>query len=470
MNGKAVVVISDIHVGAGPLDDCDGELEGLLCQFFTALSCREFSVELVINGDFLEFLQAPPWEGSELESKTKDGIPLCFTQEQSVVKLEAIFKEHDAIFVSLGEFLRAKPDNSIVIQPGNHDADFFWPLVRKRFSEKVCGSDNGVKERLHFNLQQVYRPPDFQAAWIEHGHQYDPINSFKVNGESLWSKESPPILTDVKGRKRLYECLGTRFLIQYINELDSKYHFVDNIKPFSRFLRIFGVSAFAPGYGLIKAAKSVWGMIGYLASTSIHHPSDLLSNEQAPDPRPILKEWMKNLPSSERKKLADRLGAAGIQLGMPLDMYVEEEKNAIKIMNALSTDPTIIESISDLSDNYLSLGGDGEQLALGKGFFIKSETKILIEKAEEIMRNEGVSHLIMGHTHEPIANPAAPYYLNTGCWTRYYDFSKGGKMRSWNILKKNSYVDFPYKLNYAEITPGQKPEVRLLTFGERAYE
>ena len=31
-----LVVISDIHVGSGPLDDCDAELEGGLVSFWSS--------------------------------------------------------------------------------------------------------------------------------------------------------------------------------------------------------------------------------------------------------------------------------------------------------------------------------------------------------------------------------------------------------------------------------------------------
>ena len=71
------VVISDLHISAGPLDDCDAELErGLVC-FISELSSRGEPVELVINGDFIDFAQAPPYEGIELESETDTGVPLC---------------------------------------------------------------------------------------------------------------------------------------------------------------------------------------------------------------------------------------------------------------------------------------------------------------------------------------------------------------------------------------------------------
>jgi UDP-2,3-diacylglucosamine pyrophosphatase LpxH len=64
---ERAVIISDLHVGAGPLDDCDHELDALLTSFIEEIA-RQDHVELIIAGDFLDFVQAPPWEGNQLEA------------------------------------------------------------------------------------------------------------------------------------------------------------------------------------------------------------------------------------------------------------------------------------------------------------------------------------------------------------------------------------------------------------------
>lgn len=125
MSGRTSIIISDIHIGAGLLDDCDKELESHLCDFLQTLSTRVESIELIINGDFLDFVQAPPWKDPELESQTQDNVPLCHTEAHSLSKLSAIHQAHGAVFHSLGSFLASKADNRLVILPGNHDADFF---------------------------------------------------------------------------------------------------------------------------------------------------------------------------------------------------------------------------------------------------------------------------------------------------------------------------------------------------------
>src|SRR4051794_8079044 len=128
-----LLVISDLHMGAGPLDDFEPEIEKHFVDFLHEWREADDGAELVVNGDLLDFVQAPPYKGKyngrELRGKSEDNVPLCFTEEQSCAKLDAIYCEHKTSFEALGEFLAHRPENHIVILPGNHDADFYWPAV-----------------------------------------------------------------------------------------------------------------------------------------------------------------------------------------------------------------------------------------------------------------------------------------------------------------------------------------------------
>src|SRR5713226_7161208 len=92
---RKLITISDLHISAGALDDFDGELEGHFVRFLEDdLARRPDAVELAINGDFLDFVQAPPFAGPNLEAQTVDKTALCFTQAQSREKFAAIQKAH----------------------------------------------------------------------------------------------------------------------------------------------------------------------------------------------------------------------------------------------------------------------------------------------------------------------------------------------------------------------------------------
>lgn len=466
------LVISDLHIGAGRLDDCDSELESCLISFLNQQSSANTTVELVINGDFLDFAQAEPWQDADFETE-HEGVPLCFTQDQSTLKLGKIVTAHPAIFKALGDFLAANPHNTVVILPGNHDADFFWTNIQKLFKETVNGNRSGsdsVKDRVNFRLEQYYCPPSAPNVWIEHGHQYDPNNWFFIDTDEIdpeigtkmkrpiWSEKTPPIFKDKSGAERLYECIGTRFMIQFMNGLDFTYPFVDNVKPFSRFLRIFGASVFNPGYKLLKPAAAVWQMLRYLTKEGVTSPGSLLALEQ-PDkgfgPSTLLKKLVDTAKESDLVLLTNELVARGFQLNIPLKMFVNKPANAERLMTFLSQNTDLLQHLEKAERSLL--GSTKGTLSLGKGFFV-DETQKLAEAALRVLNRDGVEYAIMGHTHEPVTGP---HYINTGCWTRYYRFGGDQNMSSWDVLKEDSYQLFPYELRYAEILAGDAPQAKI---------
>ncbi|MCP4107299.1 MAG: hypothetical protein GY749_17445 [Desulfobacteraceae bacterium] len=463
MKNRSIVVISDLHIGAGVLDDFDDDLESCFCDFLVKLSSENTSVELVINGDFLDFVQANPWQKRELRSFTRDNIPLCYTEEQSVEKLTEIHKSHENVFRAIGDFLRARKQNQLTILPGNHDADFFWKRVRDIFSEKISAAD-----QIRFFLEQQYFSPDSPNVCIEHGHQYDPINSFRVGGKACWSEKFPPIFKDVTEKERLYECIGTRFLNKFLNELDLMYPFVDNVKPFGRFLSIFGTSALVPGYGPLKAAVAVRAMLEDLITTFSHTPRDILERKSTKgiDPRPVLKNAVAELTDSERKSFIDRLREKKYPIEIPLSMIANDLEKTEDLLEFLAENFDIIPDIGEPDSSYLSTAGEQGMLELSRGFFI-DETKELTKAAEQLLKKHNTGTVVMGHTHEAVNITQPVNYINTGCWTKFYHFEKHEKTRPWSFLKTFSYKRFPYQLNYIEIVPEYSKPIHLSNFRER---
>jgi metallophosphoesterase superfamily enzyme len=197
-----LVVISDLHMGSGSIDDFEPEIEKHFIAFLEDWRANNDGTELVINGDLLDFVQAQPYRGRELRAESKDEIPLCFTEDQSLQKLDAIYNEHKDSFQAIGSFLAHRTENRLVLLPGNHDADFYWPAVQQQFKKLVCGDDESVSQRLIYWLDSVYQPSTFPGVWIEHGHQHDPVSSFFMDDEPCWSADNNPIRLDRTGTKR----------------------------------------------------------------------------------------------------------------------------------------------------------------------------------------------------------------------------------------------------------------------------
>ena len=474
MAAKHVVVVSDLHISAGALDDCDGELETAFCAFCSELAAEDQPIDLVVNGDFLDFVQAPPWRNSDLlhsglfdsvslEAKG-DGVPLCFTQSQSVRKLQAIGIAHKPVFRALEKVLISHSGSQITILPGNHDADFFWTDVQASFRGLVCPKDPASRDRIVFHLDQVYRPAAFPGIWIEHGHQYDACNMFKgEDGKPRWAKDAPPIFPDSDGLDRLYECVGTRFLIKYLNEIDEAYPFVDNVKPFSRFVELFAASALSGGR--FKIAVAMWRMMGFLAETLVGHPTDLLSVPEGEEfgLREHLADCVAAWPSSQQDELAVRIRAAGFIMGMPVEDTLRDAATGTKLLLFLSDHLELLDGFSGNGDSLLSADGEDGTLSLMGGFVV-NETKTLKRAAAAILAQGGVDMVLMGHTHERVEPSPALAYINSGCWTRCLTFGTLDFAISWNMLKAEAADHFPYKLDYVDITgPGTKG-ARLRTY------
>jgi UDP-2,3-diacylglucosamine pyrophosphatase LpxH len=443
-------IISDLHISVADLDDFDPELEEHLVAFLSSLCDRREPVELILNGDFLDFVQAPPWSGKDLESATSDGIPLCFTEEQSISKLCAIEAAHERTFVALKNFLSSNENNILVILPGNHDPDFFWPAVQDRIKATVQPTSSSG--RVHFCLSRSYRPVGCPWLWIEHGHQLDDVNSFFVRDEEFWSEQRPPILTDAYGKRRLLECTGSRFLVRYLNGIDARYPYVDNVKPFSRFLRIFGVAALTPGRGPLDAAIAVTKMLAYLAGTAITRPVDLLGLEdENGDTVPhALAAWIMEASDAERLELGDALRRRGFNLPIPLEALLDRDNELARLIDFLADNSDLVERLGE--KNAALLGEQEGTLTLKRGF-TANETEDLYRGASHIASGD-VTTVVMGHTHEAIERAKSFTYFNTGSWTRYYRFAEHEPTAAWNMLRERSYERFPFHLRYVVVKPG----------------
>jgi UDP-2,3-diacylglucosamine pyrophosphatase LpxH len=475
MAAKRIVIISDLHISAGALDDCDGDIESKFTAFCSELSSAKQAVELVINGDFLDFVQAPPWRDADLlhtqlvDSTSlegaKDGIPLCFTEGQSIRKLKSMEIAHQPVFRALEKLLLSHPDSRITILPGNHDADFFWPHVRSLFQQFVCPQDVGLREHIVFHLDQVYRPSAYPGIWIEHGHQYDPCNSFMgADGKPRWASDAHPVLLDKDCRERLYECLGTRFLIKYLNEIDEAFPFVDNVKPFSRFVELFAATALQ-GSGSFKVAVAMWRLLGFLAGRMVDRPTDLLSVPKGEDfgVRDRLANAVEQWPPATRDQLVVRIVEAGYKMSQPVANTLRNPQAGAALLVFLSDHLELLNGLDKNEEGLLGLSGEDGTLSL-LGGFIANETKALKKAAVGILKQGGVDMVIMGHTHERVEPTAEFAYINTGCWTRYLKFGPLDFAISWKMLKPQAADHFPYRLDYVDISGPGKEGVQLLTF------
>lgn len=429
-----IYIISDLHVGSGPLDDCDSGCEETLVKFIDYVRNNKGPIELVLNGDSFDFVQAKPWRHDNLEARTLDGVSLCFTQEQSLEKANSILDAHPRVFDALSRLVK-RPDARLTILPGNHDADIFWPAVRDLFTIRICGYAELIQERLRWHLGRTYVPEAASFLWIEHGHQYDDLNGFflrtSIPPKELWSSYSPPILKAENGEERIVECIGTRFLIRFLNELDYRYPFVDNIKPFGRFLSIFQSSLFTLRGGTIRAALSGLAFARYFATESFSAPGALLT---AMSSHLDASATLIDLDYLSGNEFSSVLGKIGYDFQGRSFKYAANDKQAALAM--LDFVLSHLDAFDEITLDVSSLGiarNDGT-LSLLSGFSI-DETEQLHTAATNILANPWVKCVVMGHTHEFVDEPG---YKNTGSWTRYVNFPSGAPTPTWEEMVKQA--------------------------------
>ena len=214
--GTTRVIISDLHLGKN--DDFDiFKADGKEDAFEAFLAhCGKLAgpVELIINGDFGDFLQLKPWDIYKASGKVS-------IQKQALSKATEIVQESARIFKTLGDFL-ANPKTRIVVLLGNHDVELAYDDVWAVIQKAILGA-SGDKDRLRFinrATQHNFRVGGV-LVHVEHGNIGDPWNEIVYKelfeaAETNSEFQFPP---------------GTRFVYQVMNEYKEKLYFVDLLKP-----------------------------------------------------------------------------------------------------------------------------------------------------------------------------------------------------------------------------------------------
>jgi UDP-2,3-diacylglucosamine pyrophosphatase LpxH len=149
-----VVFVSDSHIGGDP--GCDGfesprELEDL----FDGLAREERPVELILAGDFFDFLQI----GAVADGSNRASMTISRP-------------EYERLFAALNRLCGAD-GKRVIYLPGNHDAEAFWnPEIQKTLHERGL-----VDEFAYYYLASIEIDGERRVIYCEHGNQFDPANT-----------------------------------------------------------------------------------------------------------------------------------------------------------------------------------------------------------------------------------------------------------------------------------------------------
>jgi UDP-2,3-diacylglucosamine pyrophosphatase LpxH len=289
MAGRNYIFVSDLHLSEGFLNDrkCyhvneDFFYDDAFARFLEHLEDKRKAERykkpwrLVINGDFVDFLQvttAPrpddsravadfrkfvrettgkDYEDDLMEIDDKEGrLGLGFDAPKSVWKLARVVAGHPRFFEALTGFLAA--GNELVIIKGNHDAEFTYAEVRDFFREviddfaagvrpggrAVSGKGSGRRKRARAGRvsKRVYFSRWFYCEdglfYVEHGGQYDAYNRYVFFLD--------PTMYEADGKLPTIRFpFGSFFVRYFFNGLEERVPFADNVRPRSKvFMWIF---------------------------------------------------------------------------------------------------------------------------------------------------------------------------------------------------------------------------------------
>ncbi|MFH1683177.1 MAG: metallophosphoesterase [Candidatus Woesearchaeota archaeon] len=190
-----LIVISDLHLSEGWSPETkrlsrnedfffDLNFQRFLQRLARKAEKGRFFYRLIINGDFVDFLQftsTPDGETIEGESITKreNKLGLGTSTIKTLWKLNILMNGHWIFFNALKEFISR--GNEVIIIPGNHDIEWMITEVQIRFKEKLSTDipedrKADFLKRIRF-IHWFYYDPNL-SVYVEHVSQYDNLNSF----------------------------------------------------------------------------------------------------------------------------------------------------------------------------------------------------------------------------------------------------------------------------------------------------
>ncbi|MFO0579802.1 MAG: metallophosphoesterase [Polyangia bacterium] len=404
---RHVFIISDLHIGGEyPKTSPEGtESRGFrmmnhapdLVRFISLLADRPAdgtAIELVINGDFVDFLAEPVGEKDPAK-----WIPFRDDPIQARDAFRALVKRDQLIFDELARLLHN--GHTLTILLGNHDIELSLPSVRKVLEETLEVSG---RHRLRFLYDnEGYKVGD---ALIEHGNRYDIFNwvdhDLLRQFRSVQSRGMKPAEYAV----RFPPIVGSQLVTEVMNPLKVDYPFVDLLKPEREavlpLLRILMGGYMGQLGRILKAARILAPVVRRRLKKVHPNLKGAIAAQGAPS-SPIGERVAAFLAAlGDLDHLPGQLGniaapalSVGLERAQPAPPDEVLRKNLPKLLEALQ----ILKDDMSFSDT------------------IETQTSYL-DAAEELSSSGEFRYVIFGHTHlaKKVRLKTGALYLNSGTW------------------------------------------------------
>jgi UDP-2,3-diacylglucosamine pyrophosphatase LpxH len=434
---KLKYILSDLHIGAGYAREggnhlenfmADEDLVNFLHESQHESKREQCEVELIINGDFFEFLQVPAVDQYNPASAYPKEAYLDSSQKASVQRLNIIAQGHPEIFNALSDFMHVEcPQRRITIIKGNHDVNLFWPGVKSRLSETL-GASGTRASLLLFADEFVSR----EKIYVEHGHQRaEKINCY----QDFFNPRSSDDPT------RLYYPPGSHFVVNAFNDLKREHWFVDHIKPPTTLIW------YALHWNFEVASKTLADFIRYACVSG--------NNRSISDDSlfPTSEALLQDLENDDKRREISQRYANDPAFRQQFHQQIQQYLNVANV----NSKEAVTLPLPQVSDDPFEMGQADQQ----------QQQMMLHRAAEKVAKREGAKVILFGHTHYPIQKSLSngSVYINTGSWVQ--DFSDA-LPETWEALFNGAHPfhDTPTRLPYARIEYDEDnlPTAKLLYF------
>lgn len=227
---RACFVVSDLHLGGDPAADVVGgrgfkmcQQGELLAEFILAIAAKDSSrdpAELIINGDFVDFLAERPvddetsWTPFHRDPEHAKAVFLRVANEREPQVFDAL-----QVLLSNG--------HRLCIMLGNHDLELSLPAVREALAQRVGA---GPGKCVDFEIRYDNEAYVLGDVIIEHGNQEDALN--RVDFGALRRVRSDQSRHLDAGRTQDFEApAGSHVVAGLMNDLKAEFPFIDLLKP-----------------------------------------------------------------------------------------------------------------------------------------------------------------------------------------------------------------------------------------------
>lgn len=441
---RHLFVISDLHLGGSA---GDGTTRG-----FSLFTRRDRLVdwideireerplpsgvhrELVINGDFLDFLS----EEQSGPAGRRSWSPFRGRPENALEVLARILEEREPeVFAALRRFVSDGHDLTVIV--GNHDLELSLPPVRRALAEALDPGTGGRFQLLYDG--ESYRVGD---VIVEHGNRQDLFNQVDHDRLHAWRIAcSRGVFPD---QSAFLPPLGSRFVAETLNPIKERFRFVDLLQP----LTFEGHSALILALDPSRARdlRQVAPLVARASSRWVGGQVHRL--------------YGRFMGGDEERGYETDLGAGGPERGWRGDEEIpgagaEASDDSLAEMwrDQLQLDEEVIRSLLEeprrsaleespyFADLSPERGEDFHEIptrssrprtallySVLRGFAGRRRHRLdhetnqaFLDEARRLCDRPGISTVVFGHTHLPreVDLPGGGRYLNSGSWADYLE-------------------------------------------------